>query len=125
LEELRKKMKYHEQTEPAYGLNRKTQMPFFRTLKQEFFPNKEPNEDQISVLVKLTQDIYYICKGEQVNVDYWENIMKQSATKRKLQEKLIAYKKHLPIDIKKIETLNSRLMEKAKKHHDAIQYALD
>jgi type I restriction enzyme R subunit len=125
LEELRKKMKYHEQTEPAYGLNRKTQMPFFRTLKQEFFPNKEPNEDQISVLVKLTQDIYYLCKGEQVNVDYWENIMKQSATKRKLQEKLIAYKNFLPIDIKKIETLNSRLMEKAKKRHDAIQYTLD
>ena len=58
LEKLRERIKSASK-EPTYGLHRKKQMPFFRSFKREVFGEKALDEDEISVLVDLTQQVSY------------------------------------------------------------------
>jgi hypothetical protein len=44
--------------EPTYGLHRKKQMPFFRMLKKEIFGDAQLDEDAISSLVSLAQQLF-------------------------------------------------------------------
>ena len=74
LEKLRTRI-INARTEPTYGLHRKKQMPFFRSLKREIFADKVLDEDEISILVDLTQQIFLVVEREsRFLTGFWESI---------------------------------------------------
>src|SRR6266478_6298228 len=57
LEKLRRRI-VNADKEPTYGLHRKKQMPLFRMLKKEIFGDAALDDDGISSLVALTQQVF-------------------------------------------------------------------
>ena len=72
LEKLRQRI-VNANKEPTYGLHRKNQMPFFRSFKRELFDENELGEDEISVLVDLTRQVYLAVERELKLVGFWES----------------------------------------------------
>jgi|GEM_PF-27755 len=123
LEKLRERI-INARKEPTYGLHRKKQMPLFRVFKRELFGDKDINEDEISLLVDLTQQIYLATERELKLTGFWESIPARNKLKAELQSILLAEEfKNLPGIVSKRAHIISRIMEIAEKNNDIILYA--
>lgn len=127
--------------EPTYGLHRKKQMPIFRMLRREIFGEGEANgtegmlneppvtygiseDEKISLLVGLTQELFGELERELALTGFWESIPARNKLVADIQRILLqpAFSK-LPGIVEKRRVINSRLMEIAEKNHDTILYA--
>jgi len=128
--------------EPTYGLHRKKQMPIFRMLRREIF-GEEPQvdadlspaaedtplygmkeEERISKLVALTQDMYGEIERELKLIGFWESIPARNKLVADLQKAILqpAFAQ-MPGLVTNRKHIISRLMEIAEKNHDTILYA--
>jgi len=123
LEKLRERI-INASKEPTYGLHRKKQMPFWRSFKREIYGEKALDEDEISVLVDLTQQVFLVVERELKLTGFWESIPARNKLKAEIQKSLIqpAYTK-LPNLLQKRAQIISRVMEIAEKNNDVILYA--
>ena len=123
LEKLRERI-INASQEPTYGLHRKKQMPFFRSLKREVYGEKALNDDEISVLVDLTQQVFLTVERELKLIGFWESIAARNKLKADILTTLIqpTYNK-LPNLISNRTQIMSRIMEIAEKNNDVILYA--
>jgi type I restriction enzyme R subunit len=127
LEELRRKIMDKEK-EPTYGLHRKKQMPFFRIFKKEFYDNKaDLSDDEISILVGVTKEVFDKTKLEIGAIGFWRNIPAQAKLKGEIVDILLSEEqgliKSIPGIFGKRNEIASRVMELAKSNHDIILYA--
>jgi len=127
LEELRKKIMDKEK-EPTYGLHRKKQMPLFRIFKKEFYGDKaDLTEDEITLLVAITKEVFEKVKLEIGAIGFWRNIPSQNRLKGEIVDILISEEQGLTKTIPGIfgrrNEIASRIMELAKSNHDIILYA--
>ena len=110
--------------EPTYGLHRKKQMPFFRTLKKETFGDVELGEDAISSLVSLTQQVFGEVERELKLVGFWESIPARNKLRADIQRTLLqSGYSALPSLVKNREHIITRILEIAEKNNDTILYA--
>ncbi|MEK7484920.1 MAG: type I restriction enzyme endonuclease domain-containing protein, partial [Planctomycetota bacterium] len=124
LEKLRQSI-LNARKEPTYGLHRKKQMPFFRMFKRELYAESELNEDQISQLVHLTQQIFLIVERELKLTGFWESIPAKNKLKAEIQKKLLETEfEKLPCLVKNRTHLITRIIEIAEKNNDIIVYAV-
>jgi len=123
LEKLRERI-INASKEPTYGLHRKKQMPFFRSFKREIYGERALDEDEISVLVDLTQQVFLVVERELKLAGIWESIPARNKLKADIQTTLIqpAYTA-LPNLLQRRAQIISRAMEIAEKNHDVILYA--
>jgi type I restriction enzyme R subunit len=110
--------------EPTYGLHRKKQMPFFRMLKREIFGDAELDDNAISSMVSLTQQLFAEVERELRLAGFWESIparnkLKADTQKTLLQQEFIA----LPGLVANRAHIISRVIEIAEKNNDIILYA--
>ncbi len=123
LEKLRRQI-INAGKEPTYGLHRKKQMPFFRTLKKETFGDVELGEDAISSLVSLTQQVFGEIERELKLVGFWESIPARNKLRADIQRILIQSEySALPGLVKNREHIITRILEIAEKNNDTILYA--
>ena len=123
LEKLRQRI-INAGKEPTYGLHRKKQMPIFRMLKREVFGDSELNEDAISSLVSLTQQLFGEVERELKLTGFWESIPARNKLKADIQRTLLQPEfSKLPGLVKNRVHIISRVMEIAEKNHDTILYA--
>lgn len=110
--------------EPTYGLHRKKQMPFFRCFRRELFGEEEMSEDEISVLVNLTQEVFLSIERELELIGFWESIPARNKLKAEIQTMLLrpAFAT-IPNLVQKRREVISRLMEIAERNTDIILYA--
>ena len=110
--------------EPTYGLHRKKQMPFFRALRREIFGEAELNEDAISALVSLTQQVFSEVERELKLTGFWESIPARNKLKADIQRTLLqAEFSRLPGVVQNRVHIVTRVMEIAEKNNDLILYA--
>ena len=110
--------------EPTYGLHRKKQMPIFRMLKREVFGDAELDEDAISSLVSLTQQLFDEVERELKLVGFWESIPARNKLKADIQKTLLQPEfSKLPGLVQNRTHIISRVMELAEKNNDIILYA--
>ncbi len=110
--------------EPTYGLHRKKQMPIFRMLKTEVFGDAELDDDAISSLVSLTQNLFNEVERELKLKGFWESIPARNKLKADIQKVLLQVEfAKLPGLVKNRAHIISRLMEIAEKNNDTILYA--
>lgn len=123
LEKLRQRI-LNAGKEPTYGLHRKKQMPIFRMLKREIFSDAELDEDAISSLVSLTQQVYAEVERELKLTGFWDSIPARNKLKADIQNILLLDQfKLLPgLRADRLQLI-SRIMEIAEKNHDTILYA--
>ena len=142
LEKLRKRI-LGASKEPTYGLHRKKQMPFFRCLKREIFGDASTNagegpttvaekreaygmseDDQISHLVDLTQQVYLIVERELKLTGFWDSIPAKQKLRADIQQVLLSPAfVNLPNIVKNRAHIISRIMEIAEIKNDIILYA--
>lgn len=127
-EELKKFLKRirEEENKPTYGLHRKKQMPFFRLFRNELYDTKDLNEEQIAILVNLTQHLTNLLERELQLTGFWSpsKLMAQNRLKGEIQKLLLSPENiKLPNMGQKIQALISRIMELAEKKNDEILYA--
>jgi type I restriction enzyme, R subunit len=123
LEKLRRRI-INASQEPTYGLHRKKQMPIFRMLKKEVYGDAELDEDAISSLVSLTQQLFNEVERELKLTGFWESIPARNKLKADIQKTLLqpAFSK-LPGLVENRAHIISRVMEIAEKNNDTILYA--
>ncbi|MFN8319201.1 MAG: HsdR family type I site-specific deoxyribonuclease [Saprospiraceae bacterium] len=127
LEELRRKIMDKEK-EPTYGLHRKKQMPLFRIFKKEFYGDKaDLLEDEITILVTVTKEVFEKVKLEIGAIGFWRNIPSQNRLKGEIVDILLSEEqgliKTIPGIFGRRNEIASRIMELAKSNHDIILYA--
>lgn len=141
LEKLRQRIKEAE-GEPTYGLHKKKQMPIFRMLQGEFptlaavlaqernvsaaseLAAGDGDEEAISLLVDLTQQIFLAIERELQLTGFWESPPARNKLKEELQKMLLSPRfLNMPGMVQKWSQIVSRLMELAKKNNDIICYA--
>lgn len=123
LEKLRERI-INASKELTYGLHRKKQMPFFRSLKREVFGEKDLDEDEIASMVDLTQQTFLIVERELRLTGFWESIPARNKLIAELKKTLLAPEfVKLPGIVKNREHITSRIMEIAEKNNDIILYA--
>jgi type I restriction enzyme R subunit len=123
LEKLRARI-LNAAKEPTFGLHRKKQMPFFRSLKKEIYGEGEIDEDAISTLVTLTQQIFGEVERELKLTGFWESIPARNKLKAEIQRILLLDEfSTLPSIRQNRERIISRIMEIAEKNNDLILYA--
>jgi type I restriction enzyme R subunit len=141
LEKLRERIK-NAGKEPTYGLHRKKQMPFFRSFRREIFgvvkhdpagagsvaedqaPYGFSEEEQVSILVDLTQQVFLAVERELKLVGFWESIPARNKLKADIQKILLQpVYAGLPNLLLKRAQIISRVMEIAEKNNDVILYA--
>ena len=142
LEILRQRIR-NANKEPTYGLNRKKQMPFFRCLHRELFGESGEaqgktsgaiedhgkyealsEEDKISKLVELTQQLFLVVERELQLTGFWESIPARNKLKSELQKVLLSSTfSNLPNIVKNRAHIISRILEIAEKNNDIILYA--
>ena len=140
LEKLRTRI-INASNEPTCGLHRKKQMPFFRMFQRELFGADKPtvdqfqvaekhavygidDEDRISYLVDLTQQITLVIERELKLVGFWESIPARNKLKAEIQKTLLATEfAKVPDLIKNRAHVISRVMEIAEKNNDIILFA--
>src|ERR1700747_3589201 len=88
LEKLRERIRDASQ-EPTYGLHRKKQMPIFRMLKKELFGDAELDDNAVSALVSLTQQLYNEVERELKLTGFWESIPARNKLKADVQRVLL------------------------------------
>ncbi|WP_270406949.1 type I restriction endonuclease subunit R [Paenibacillus timonensis] len=124
LEKLRERI-INANKEPTYGLHRKKQMPFFRSLKREIFGEKDLNEDEISLLVNLTQQVFLVVERELKLTGFWESIPARNKLKAEIQKIFLSPEfNKLPDLVKNRAHIISRVMEISEKNNDIILYAV-
>ena len=134
LEKLRMRI-ISARKEPTYGLHRKKQMPFFRMFRREIFSADNPTADQsdvnenpaadgiedddrISFLVALTQQITLLIETEIKLVGFWESSPARNKLKADIQKTLVAPRfAKVPDLIRNRARLISRVMELAEKNN--------
>jgi type I restriction enzyme, R subunit len=110
--------------EPTYGLHRKKQMPIFRMLKKEIFRDAELDEDAVSSLVSLTQQIFGEVERELKLAGFWESIPARNKLKADNQKTLLQPEfSKLPGLALNRKHIISRIMEIGEKNHEMILYA--
>jgi len=110
--------------EPTYGLHRKKQMPIFRMLKNEVFGDAALNDDNISVLVSLTQQLFNEAEREVKLAGFWESIPARNKLRADIQKTLLQTEfSKLPGLVQNRARIISRVMEIAEKNNDTILYA--
>lgn len=120
LQELIRQMRQTEQ-EPTYGLHRRKQMPFFRSLRSTLFERDEPTEDQIEQMVNLIKVCYGLLADEVKLTGFWDNIPAQNHVKGELTKVIVSPAfKTLPGIFEKRNTLITRMMEIAKANHEKL-----
>ena len=138
LEKLRARI-INASNEPTYGLHRKKQMPFFRMFQREIFGVNGPtadqvaeehavygidDEDRISYLVDLTQEITLVVERELKLAGFWESIPARNRLKAEIQQILLAPEfVKVPDVFRNRERIISRVMEIAEKNNDIILFA--
>ena len=123
LEKLRKRI-ISAGEEQTYGLHKKKQMPFYRCFKRELFEEIELDENQISSLVDLTQQVFLIVDRELRLTGFWESIPARNKLKAEIQQTLLSENfSVLPNIVEKRRMIISRIMEIAEKNNDIILYA--
>ena len=124
LEKLRRRI-INAQEAPTYGLHRKKQMPFFRCFKREIFGENEVTEDEIPLLVNLTQEVFQEVKRELNLTGFWETISARNKLKSDILKTLVQppYVGRLPNLMSNHVKIISRVMEIAEKNNDIILYA--
>ncbi len=145
LEKLRQRI-MNVSKEPTYGLHRKKQMPFFRMLEREIYgegsTNKgewttgeslaaDPaasytvnNEERISRLVNLTQQVFLVVERELKLTGFWESISARNKLRAEVQKTLLSPEfLNLPGLVQNRARIISRVMEIAEKNNDIILYA--
>ena len=123
LEKLRQRI-INADKEPTYGLHRKKQMPFFRMLKKEIFGDTQLDEDGISLLVSLTQQVFNEVERELKLTGFWESIPARNKLRADIQKTLLQPDfSRLPGLVQNRARIISRVMEIAEKNHDTILYA--
>lgn len=127
LEELRQKI-MNKEKEPTYGLHRKKQMPLFRIFKKEFYNEKhELTEDEVSLLVALTQEVFEKVKLEIGSIGFWRNVPAQNKLRGEIVDILLSEEqgltKTIPDIFRRRNEIASRVMELSKTNHDIILYA--
>lgn len=117
LEKLREKI-VNQDKEETYGLDKKRQMPFFRVLKAELIGERILNENEISLLVNLTQNLFNLILVEIRLVGFWDNPPAQARLKAELHKLLLSkdYQRFENLFGKRNEIL-SRILELAKTNH--------
>lgn len=130
LEKLRRRIRDAE-NEPTYGLHKKKQMPFFRMFQRELNLAAEPgpvwegqNEERISLLVNLTQQVYLVVDRELRLTGFWESIPARNKLKAEIQQILTSpdFIKEPGVFANRAQII-SRVMELAEKNNDRILYA--
>ncbi len=121
LEKLRAKIRQQE-SEPTYGLRRKSQMPFFRIFRRELLDNKEQlSDDEVSFMVSLTQEISQCVKREIALTGFWDSVPAQNRLRAELQKIFLSLNfVHLPNMVKKYSQIITYVMETAKTLHNKI-----
>jgi len=119
LNELRERIK-NRHREETYGLDYKTQMPYFRILKNMIFDKEYAlSEDEISCIVAVTKEVYDKIELESAAIGFWRNPSSQFALKGELL-KILLIKEHglfnIPGFFDKRNEIVSRLLEKARPH---------
>ncbi len=125
LKEFLKNIK-DEENKPTYGLHRKKQMPFFRILQSVLYDTKDLSEEQIGILVNITQHLTNLLERELQLNGFWEShrLTAQNRLKAEIQKLLLSPENSgLPGMIQKVPALISRIMELAKSNNDIILYA--
>ena len=140
LEKLRTRI-INASNEPTYGLHRKKKMPFFRMFQRELFGADKPtvaqsqvaeeqavyrvdDEDRISYLVDLTQQITLVIERELKLAGFWESIPARNKLKAEIQNILLAPEfSKVPDLIRNRAHLISRVMELSEKNNDTILFA--
>src|SRR5271170_4416175 len=88
LEKLRRRIMDADK-EPTYGLHRKKEMPLFRMLKKEVFGDAAVDDDGISSLVALTQQLFADVERELTRTGFWESIPARNKLKADIQKTLL------------------------------------
>lgn len=119
LNQLRERIK-NRHREETHGLDYKTQMPYFRILKNLIFDKEHTlSEDEISCLVAVTKEVYDKIELESAAIGFWRNAASQSALRGELL-KILLTKEHGLYNITgffdKRNEIVSRLLEKARPH---------
>jgi type I restriction enzyme R subunit len=123
LEKLRARI-INASKEPTYGLNRKKQMPFFRSMRREVYGESKLDEDAIALLVSLTQKLFNVIDLELRLTGFWESLPARNKLKAEIQKVLLDPDfKSLPVLIRNRNQIISRIMEIAQKNNDIILYA--
>ena len=123
LEKLRERI-INAGKEQTYGLHRKKQMPFFRMLKREIFGEADLDEDAVSALVSLTQQVFGEVERELKLTGFWESIPARNKLKADIQRMLLqAEFSKLPGLVQNRAHIISRIMEIAEKNNDSILYS--
>ena len=118
LEKIRDNIKIGREAEKTFSFDPKTEMPFFGLLKQIIFGKETPTEnlgeENINLLVNLTEDIIEIIKKESESVDFWENYTKQKRLKSYIiSQILIPKSKEKHLFFEKRNEIAQRLLELA------------
>lgn len=126
LKSLMKDIKEATENAVSYWLHPKKQMPVFRILwKELYWKNKEFSEDEVSMLVNLTQELTLILEREMSISWFWNKPASKNRLMWEIQDLLIGekYLKAIPTIFSKREDIKARLMEFAQKNNDVILYA--
>ena len=119
LNELRERIR-NRHKEETHGLNPKTQMPYYRILKNLIFDKEHAlTEDEISCLVAVTKELYDKIELESSAIGFWRNTASQSALKGEMLKILLTQEHGLfsiPGFFDKRNEIVSRLLEKARPH---------
>lgn len=123
LEKLRVRI-INASKEPTYGLHRKKQMPFFRSLRRETYAETKLDDDAIASLVSLTQQLFLVIEIELRLTGFWESLPARNKLKAEIQKTLLAQEfSSLPNLVQNRAQIISRIMEIAEKNTDIILYA--
>lgn len=120
LEKLREKMK-NSGEEPTYGLHRNKQFPFFNLLKRQFFKESALDEEQVSLLVDLTQQLFNAIERELNLTGFWHTIAAQNQLRAELLRILSLPRfADLPRIFEDEEKISSDIMELSYKNNHII-----
>jgi type I restriction enzyme R subunit len=124
LEKLRVRI-INASIEPTYGLHRKKQMSFFRSLKRETYGEQDLSDDEIDRLVDLTQQVFLTVERELQLTGFWESIPARNKLQADIQQILVSKPfLGLPGLTQRRKQVIARIMEIAEKNDDIIKYAV-
>jgi type I restriction enzyme R subunit len=121
MEKLRRKLMEKEQQE-THGLDRKRQMPIFRTLRAELFGETEPDNAATARLVNLTQLLSSTIETEIRQAGFWGAPPKQARLRGELKAILLGpdYYNFGPM-MDEDTTIISRLMEWSRRNDKLLR----
>ena len=98
-------------------------MPLFRLIKREIHGDTDLDEDQVAVMVNLTQQLFNLIAREIALTGFWESIPAKNKLEAELQKLLLSVDYiQLPNIIQNRKHIISRIMEMTYKFNDTILY---